>query len=417
MKKLGFFLVAIAAIALIFSYLFFTRKGSDSLANFFFWHYLSPKNVQSEKVEGSLGSILSYQNIVFDGLDFLPEGSSLRAQKLDISLGVAGLKVSVKNGSLFIPGLDKILFYGFLENKNINLNFYTRSIDFKSLFALFDNSELKKVTGLAGDLDVYIQGSLFEPSFSGVFRLDRLLRENLVLENSAGDFDLAVEKNDGRLKLFGKVFLSGGKVFFPRAAIINLDQAKFIFNGNPQEPFLDIKAGSIVEKTKINISLKGTINDPDLRLGSSPPFPQERLLLMLATNKSWRGSQAALSGEGLSADMGKEFFDYFIFPSPGSNIAKLFGLEGISVRYDNQAIGLEVRKDISEKTEVSFSVEQARDREGDEPPTKRIGVGHQISESVSVSVEGQVGQDEKTGRAKNTDKPDSKAILQFRSEF
>ncbi len=420
MKKLGFlsfFLIGVAGVALLFSYLFLTTKGSDFLVSFFLPRYFPLENIESKEVSGSLFTVLSYQDIVFDGLEFLPEGNSLRAQRLDISLGPAGLRLDVKNGTLVIPGLDKILFYGFFENGNLDLNFYTRSVNLRNLFSFFDDQELKKITGLAGGLDAYVRGPVFEPSFSGVFQIDSLSRENLVLENSAGNFDLAVEKNDGRLKLFGEVSLNGGKVLFSRAALINLDEARFVFSGNPQDPSLDVKANSVVERTKINISLKGTMNNPDLHLKSSPSLSQERLLLMLATNRSWRASEGALSGEGLSADMGKEFFDYFVFSRPASNISKLLRLGGISIRYDNQTIGVEARKDITETTEISFSVEQARDREGEQPPTQKVGIEHQISESTSLSLEGQISQDEKSDREKEADKPDSKAILKFRREF
>ncbi|HQP91966.1 MAG TPA: hypothetical protein PLU24_04755, partial [Candidatus Omnitrophota bacterium] len=88
---------------------------------------------------------------------------------------------------------------------------------------------------------------------------------------------------------------------------------------------------------------------------------QERLLMMLITGKSWTGSKTGIKEGELSADMLKEFVDFFILGGSSGEFFKKFGIDGIILKFDQdkQSKGIGIKKDITKNVEVSYTIEQS----------------------------------------------------------
>ncbi|MFH1902307.1 MAG: translocation/assembly module TamB domain-containing protein [Candidatus Omnitrophota bacterium] len=411
----------IGLIIFLAYYFFFTTKGSSSIAEVALSKYLESEDIDIKKVEGNLARTLSYENIIFEDLKFLPEGSILKIQKLDISLtslNFSGLTVKIHNGTLRMPNFDTILFYGLFEEGGLDINVYSKNVGVREVFDLFArSSDLKKISGLINDLDVYIKGTFLEPELTGTFKIDKLIQNEFSIINSPCSFNLRLKDLKDELKLFGSVSLNSGVISGSKTALINMQESKIIFNGVLKKPSLDLKGTSIVEGIKINVTLKGTFEKPGLKLASDPPRPQERLLIMLVTGKSWKGAEGSLSKGQLSVDLAKDFIDYFFFAGAGSKLAKRLGISDFSVTFEKDKKGVGIKKVVSGKMDVNYAVEQSQEKEGKAAVTQKVGGEYKITDSVSIGVEKELKQDNRTDQIQENQKTDDKVILKYKKEF
>ncbi len=409
-------IIVICVIVFLAYYLFFTTGGSSLVTKLALSRYISSEDIDFKSVNGNLAQTLSYEDIVFNDPRFLPEGSTLKIQRLDISftsLSLTSLKVGIYNGILRIPNLDIILVNGGFGDRNLNLNLYSKNVGVHQALELFgQRNGLKKISGLLTDLDVYIKGTFFDPELTGTLIVDKLTREKFSITKAPCSFSLHLKEVKDELKLFGSVSLDSGAISGPKTAVINLLESNIIFKGDPKKPSFDVEGISTVEKVKIEIVLRGTLDSPELKLKSNPSLPQEKLLVMLATNRSWKGAEAALSQGQISASLAQNFLDYFVFSGSGSKIAQKLGISDISVKYDGQTKSIGVTRDITGSTSVSYSVEQSQDDDAKKISTQKIETEHKITESISIGAEKEIKQDDR-----NEQTTDEKVILKFKKKF
>lgn len=412
-------LVLLLFLSALIYYFLFTTKGSSAIAKFTLSRYLEPQNIDIEKIEGNLSETLSFYDLELENLKGLPEGSTIRIQKLEISFtsfNPGGLNIRIDNGRLKLPDSEPILFYGSYRESSLDINVYSKQVYLRSFFDSFTEGKLLSgVSGTISDIDIYTKGPLLEPELTGTFQIVGFSRNDFSLDNCPGSFGITLKNIKDDLRLFGEIVLKSGEVSGPKSTVIELKTCKILFFGNPKMPALDLKGVSIIEGTKIEIVLKGTMDKPDLQLKSEPPMPQERLLLMLTTGKSWKGTEAALSQGQISADLARDFLDYFVLAGSGSKIAQHLGISDISLKYDSQTKGIGVKKAISEKLEASYGVEQHQSNGKESITTHKVGGEYKITESIAVGAEKELEQDKINIQKKS--QTNDKVILKYKKGF
>ena len=416
-------LAVICAIAFLAYYFIFTAKGSNAIAKLALSKYIASEDIEIKSVDGNLAQTLSYEDIIFQDLEFLPQGSILKMKKLDISFTVfnlSGLNVNIRNGSLIMPNFNTIFFSGAYQGGSLDVNAYSQKVSVKSALDLFtQSSNLSKISGMINELDVYIKGSFLDPQLTGEFNIETLSRDLFSIINCPGTLDLKLNDIKDELKISGTILLSSAVITGPKGTSVNLQESKIMFNGDPEKPSFDLKGNSTIEGTTINIALKGTLDNPELKLTSEPPLPQGQLLAMLATGKGWKGAGQSLSSGQLSPDLAADFIDYFAFAGTGSRIAKQLGISDISLKFDKETKGIGLKKEITDKSDLTYSIEQTQTKEKDTSVTQKIGGEYKITESISVGAEREIKQDYKTEQTQEQDKlhTEDKVLLKFKKEF
>lgn len=423
-KKKAYFLgIAIvfllASFALVY-YLLFTTSGSSFVVKRVLSSYLKPEKVEIQKTKGNLSETLLFENIECISLKGLPQKSTVKIQKLQVSFtsfNPSGLNLEIENGRLKLPDSEPILFYGSLKNSFFDFNVYARQLQLRELLDLFiENKTPGNISGRISELDIYVKGSSLKPELTGTFLIEEFSRNRFSIDSCPSTFSISVEDVKDSPKVFGEIVLRNGTVSGPKTAIIELQRSRILFSGNPKMPALDIKGISLIEGTKIEIALQGTMDKPELRLSSEPPMPEERLLLMLATGKSWKGAEMSLSQGRVSAELVRDFLDYFVFSGSGDSIAQRLGIDSVSFQYDNQTKGFGVKKAISEKLKASYATEQrSQSKEGESTTTHQLGSEYKVTETISVEAEKELKQDN-TAEQKELPTND-KVILKYKKEF
>jgi autotransporter translocation and assembly factor TamB len=272
---------------------------------------------------------------------------------------------------------------------------------------------------MIGNLDVYIKGSFLEPQLSGELQIETLSHNGFSITNCPVALNLQLTDIKDELKIFGTISLSSATITGPKETSVNLQESSIMFNGDPEKPSFDLKGDSTVAGTKINIVLKGTLKKPELKLTSEPPLPQEQLLVMLATGKGWKGAGQSLGSGHVSADLAADFIDYFAFGGMGSKIAKQLGISEVSLKFDKETRGIELKKEITDKSVLTYGVEQAQTKEKETSVTQTVGGEYKVTEAVSVEAEREFKQNNTAEQTQEQDKPqtEDKVLLKYKKEF
>lgn len=403
------------------SYILFTTRGSSDITRFLLSDYVETESVNAQKVTGSLSQTLIFENIEFDNLAWLPPGSLLKIQRLELflsSFSLEGLNAKIYNGRLNFPDSEAILFYGDCQNGAFDLTVYADTVSVGEALDLFaENALLERLSGTVRNIDIKVGGSFFEPELNGNFHLEDLARDGFSMTNCPGTLSLKLTDLKEGLKLYGHIVLAGGIISGPKTAIVNLQKSKILFNGDPKAPLLEFRGTSRVEDVKISLTLQGGFDNPDLKLASQPSFPQERLLTMLATGKSWSSAEGVINKGELSVDLAKDFLDYFVFSDPESKMMQQVGVRNLQIKYDDKTKGIGATKDITDKAAATYFIEQPQGKQETPTTTHRVGGEYKITESISIGAEKELKQDSKTGQALDKQQTDDKVTLKFKKEF
>ena len=416
------FIIVITILTLVIVGYYFrsTTKGSAYITRFAISRYLGTDEFAIKKTQGNLSQGLILQEITIDNMKWLPEGGSLRIQEIILripSFGVGGIKAEIHNGQLKLPYSDPILFYGSYEKDALALNLYSKKIDIAEVLEIISNDKaLKKVSGVTSDLDVSIVGTSVEPILSGKFLITEISHNGFSVVNCPGSFNLKAKNIKSDPQLYGQILLEKGVISGPKNVVAGLLKSKILFNGDMKSPSFDLHGTANIEEVKINISVKGTPQSPDLKLSSEPPMAQERLLLMLGTGKRWRGAEEALTQGQISADLAKDFIDYFVFGGSGGKISREYGVD-ISLKYDGQTKGIAVKKSLSEKAAASYSIEQPQRTTERTTATHKAGGEYKITENISIEGEKELKQTDKAVETQDKPKTDDKVLIKYKKNF
>ncbi len=421
LRRITLWLILLFSGAVAFGayFIMFTPHGSSATVKFILSRFVEDGEFDYKGFEGSFARGISFENITLENLKYLPEGSIVKTHKLDISFSLTdlpGLKIDLHNGRVRIPGMHLILFNGSFEDGELDFNLFTEKLFLRETLELIPEPDLHDIEGLLRDVDIFIKGGIFQPEISGTLKIERIRRDTFTFTDSLLEFDLRPTDLTSTPRLFGMVFIEKGTLSVPRAARIDLTEGRIFFSGDPMNPHLNIRAVSQVERTRINILLRGLLENPDLDLRSDPPMSQERLLLMLATNRSWRGTEAALAEREITGEVAREFLDFFFFAGTGGRLSNILASSGLVLQYDRDVLGIGLERDIIDGTSVRYMVGR-HDRGNDEesPLVQRFGLDHRLTENTSLGL--QLTLDREKQLYEEKDKTDSKAFLEFRYRF
>lgn len=413
-------LIFLFLCAVLFYYLFFTTSGSSRLAKFLILRYSGAKEISIGASSGSLSRELLLKDIEISHLKDLPEGNNLKIQTIKIyfgSLGLQGLNAKVFNGRLTIPEAASVFLSGSYRKGMLEFNIFSNQVNLRDVVSLLRaKGRYADLSGFLTGLDFYLKGRISGPELTGKFIISNIKKESFSLINSPVSLSLIFKDYSHNPKIFGDVILGGGTISGPRIATIKIEQSKIIFSGNPGAPQLDLKGNSSVGSVKIAITLKGPAEKPDLKLSSEPPMPQGKLLVMLATGKSWQGAEGIFGKGQISPDLAADFIDYVLFAGEGSKIAERFGI-GVSLKYEGQTKGIGIKKSINEKTEASYTIEQTNSKEGVPAQKQKIGSEYKIRGGVSVGAEKELKQPAAKDQSQEKAPAENKVFLKFKKEF
>ncbi|MFH1062821.1 MAG: translocation/assembly module TamB domain-containing protein [Candidatus Omnitrophota bacterium] len=414
-------IIAAIFILAVGHYMFFTTNGSTAVATFFLGRYLKTRNINFEKAEGTLRTKLSLHHVLIENAQKLPSGALIKVQRIDITLKefrLSLLSLDVYNGRLKLPFSDTILFYGNYAKRVLDLNIYSKKVSAREIIDLFTNKRfLSTMSGVFSDVNLHITGKKKNLAMEGKFFINKIFKENFYLTGCAGSVMMYCDDLFEAMSLTGEIVFKSGIAAGNNTAVITLDPSKIVFESDPKRPQLNIRGRSTVEDVNISAVLQGTFDNPKLILSSYPPLTQDLLLVMLATGRSWGSQSLGLGKDNISANLVRDFVDYFIFAGKGTQLARQIGLSDISLSFNRQTKGVGVKTSIVDKVQVSYEIEPGEVGTGQAAATQTVGGQLKITDTVSVAAEKELTQksaEEKT--AENLSEED-RVYLQFKKQF
>lgn len=399
-----------------------TNLGARFITKIAISRYIPSKDITIGEIDGTLARTITFENILLNNAEWLPNGSSLRIERLEICanpLDINRFRIMVKNGDLKLPSSDRIFFYGAYENGLLDINVYSRAVDVKDIMELLQYRNMAgNLSGVFEDIDIFVTGRLLEPEIKGSCAAKALSRWGFNLNDCPLKLGLKLKDIRDDLKIYGTVNIGGGSISGAKTARIALAESWISFNGPPKEPYFDMQGESLIEGTKIKARLKGTMDVPDMRLSSDRLVSKDQLLMMLATNKSWKSADfSTVDKDRITPGMVADFMDYFLFGGIGSKTADRFGIKDFFIKYDRETKGGGVKKAVFDKAEVSYSVEQSQERDELPTTTQKVGSEYKITDGISVEAERELKYNSKNAADENKPETSDKVLLKYKKPF
>ncbi len=382
-----------------------TTQGSQFLAREVMKHYLQDVMITAGEPVGNLVEGMTFANLELDNMKNLPQGSKLKIQKLFIhftSFGLDGLAVNIDNARLILPDSDTIVFSGTFEKQQSAINIFSQGFTVGEVMGYQRN--LKNLIPLKGEirsLDVYIKGNYQELKVVGDFVVKEFVYQGCILSQSSCKVDLTLKNFNRDLELFGKMNIENGMVNTQKVLIV-LEPGEIRFAGPWAKPRFTLKGNARVEKTKIAINVQGALDALQVDLASQPPLSKEKLMIMLATGKSWKSVEDAMATGTFSTDVTKDFVDYIFFAGQGNRFAQQFGVHDVTVTFDQKTKGVGAKKDLSDKLQVGYAAEQRTTKEQKNVINQKAQGEYQLTDQMSVGVEKEILQEKKDAALDNT---------------
>lgn len=296
---------------------------------------------------------------------------------------------SVENGRLVLSSSDPVFFYGQQLNGELDFKAYSKKINIRdALDPLRSNRKLQNIRGGFEEVNIYLTGKPDAPRIRGQLAAPEISYRRFRLIGAAASLDLKPRNEKKKWTLHGPIALERGLLSFGET-VIRLEPGKFIFNGDPEVPTFELEGTAKVQDVPIRIVARGTPLKPEFRLSSTPQLPEEQLLVMLATGKGWAGTELAIREGKVNADLAKEFIDYFLLGGSGTKLANSLGIKEVSLLYDAETRGVEVKKDLSSRLEAIYGIEASHPQstQSSAGAAQKIGAEYKLGENSSVAVE------------------------------
>jgi len=413
----GIIFLLVATVCL----LVYTTPGSKFVANKIISRYVEHEDLVYKNLDGNLGNGMEFKNLELKDIKNFPEGSTLQIQRLFLnltSLSLNGVYAEFENIRLKLPDSDPIVMSGLFKERQLDINIY--SIGFTVTEVLSYLPDFKKLIPIKGDvneIDLYVTGSYLEPRVKGTLVIDRFVYKGFLLSNAPIGVDIQLKDIKDGVKLHGSVILEKGELQ-TKKVLVKLEQGDLNFSGPWNQPRINLKGSAKVEKTKISIGLKGTVEKPELALSSEPSYPRQKLMIMLATGKSWQSVEDSIDNGLNSAALTKDFVDYFFFAGKSNQFAKRFGISDFSIKLDGNNRGIAAKKELSEKLEVGYGVEQSKGSEEQKNITQKLEGEYKLNEKISVGVEREIKQKQSNGLLdEQVNENNDKVLLKYKKSF
>lgn len=338
-------------------------------------------------------------------------GVRLEAQQAALSVRPDSTEIrGIQNGTLRAGLSEPVLFYGTADQGRLDFHVYAKYLDLRDLAPLLPRfAPAKLVSGSLQDVELGVRGTAAAPEVAGRFRSSDFSYRAFHLRDSAWSSDgIRVEtERDGGVLLRGRLSISRGALSRGETTM-SLGPGRFDFEGDPARPQMDLSGESSIGQTRIRLVLRGTPDKPDFRLTSDPPYSEEKLAVMLATGRSWEGSERALEQGELSLDATREFLDYFLLGGSLQRTASRLGIKALSLRADEESEAIRVKKEMSKNVDIGYGVEKRKSGEKEAPVvTQSVGVDYSVSKNTTLSVEGSVSGKEPSAESSPTEEEPS----------
>ncbi|MBI4355913.1 MAG: translocation/assembly module TamB domain-containing protein [Candidatus Omnitrophica bacterium] len=355
------------------------------------------QEIRAATVTGSAAQGWTLREIVAEEPAHLPAGSLLRVQQMDVDVdgGQPRLR-AIQQGRLKLPYSETILIEAAQQAEHVTLRIYSTRVDAPEILAVLLKSwSVPDLAGTITDVDLRLDGSLTQLRCTGTFRVATLSHRGFGLADALGTVDLTLTQGAEAWQAQGAVTLKSG-IVTARNARVMLSESRITLPGQGQSPGFHLRGTATVEDTRIDATLRGTLEHPELKLFSDPPHTQGRLLVMLLTGKSWRGSEIALEQGQLSTAVVRDAIDYFVFGGRGEVMAHHLGLSEFSLIYDPTTGGVGVKTGLFGRLEASYAVSRPDAQAGSaagaaQPPgtTHKVGAAITLTPDASIAVEGE----------------------------
>ena len=420
--KIFLFFIIIMLLVLSFGYFsLYTKTGSKFVADKMISQFVDYGEIDYKNMTGNLASGLTFQNLEIKDVKNLPEGTILKIQRLFFnvtSLSLNGIEVEIENTRLKLPDSDPIVISGSFKEQNLDLNIFSKGFTVNEVLSyLPDFKKLIPIKGDVNEIDLYVIGSYLEPTVKGSFVIDKFIYKGFLLSGVPVNVDFQIKDIKSDVKLFGNVDMEKGELK-TKKVLVKLDKGDLKFSGPWNQPSINFNGTSKIEKTKISIGLKGTIEKPDLKLSSEPSHSRQKLMIMLATGKSWQSVEDSIDNGLNSAALTKDFIDYFFFAGKSNQFANRFGISEFSVKFDENTKGIAAKKELSEKLEVGYGVEQSNGKDQTKDMTQKLEGEFKVSDKVSVGVEREIKQKQIVDSInEQTTENNDKVMIKYKKSF
>lgn len=411
-----------ACIIMAGYFLLYTAAGNRQAVRYMSSQY---GDIQSLDIAegGNIGEGITMLGIVLKDLKGLPEGSALKIGRLFVqltSLGVDGLAAGVENARLQIPGSEPILIMGTFRQQRVALNIFSRGFTVGEVLTYIPNLKgLIPLKGEVSNVDLYVKGDYLEPEVTGTFEIREFIYKGFILTDSFWNVEMELKDMKKDIKLFGTVMIERGILQTDKVSV-KLKPGRISFAGPLDKPEVDFKGESRVEQTQIKISVKGTLEKPELMLSSIPPYSEQKLMVMLATGKSWQSVENAIDSGVSSADLTADFIDYFFFAGKANRFAEQFGVRDFSLTLDGNAKGVSAKKDLTEKLEVGYGVKQQDKESGESVVSQKLQGAYKLTDTLSVGIERESKKESGSAALDNLNAEPvtkDKVYLEYKKEF
>jgi len=379
-----------------------------------------PGGVVVRLVEGSLKERLVISDVGVRGLLALPYGSRLRAQRLTIRAPFRTSSIeSFENVRIETPSSDPVLAFGALRNRSLDASVYARKIDVREVVERYlKKASFRNARGAIRELNVKIDGPPLSPRIRGTARLVQGRYRMVRILHAVGSFTFSPKKTAGKWRVPGELVISRGKLRVLRTSL-KIVRGRVTFLGDGRLPRFDLEGASKIGDVRITVYLRGDADRPDLKVASDPPLPEETILVMLATGKEWQGVGKAIREGKISVGIAKDFLDFFLFGGSGGGFSERFGIKEVSVQYDENVRGVEVKKGLLKQVDALYAVEQPQGQEAAAPATHKVGAEYRLNDDslVSAQVKKKMESPDETGKAADEPIGNESVTVEYRQKF
>jgi len=270
----------------------------------------------------------------------------------------------------------------------LDVNIYSNGFTVNEIVSYLP--DLKKLIPIKGEvtgIDLYIKDHYFEPRVVGDLQISKFLYKGFILTKCPVHVDIELKEIQNDVQLSGTVNIRDGNLQSQKS-IIKQIKGSISFSGHWNQISFNLSGKAKIEKVNIEIGLKGNLDKPELSLSSEPSFSRQKLMVMLATGKSWRSIENTMdTGIISSTEMTKDFIDYYFFAGKTNKFAELLGIHDVSVKFDKDTKGIEARKGITDKLDVGYGIEQQSNGQQEKTTKQKIQGEYNLTNKLSVGVE------------------------------
>ncbi|MDP8213207.1 MAG: translocation/assembly module TamB domain-containing protein [Candidatus Zapsychrus exili] len=411
-------------IGLIFSYILLTKGGAKFVISSVLYKYVLKEDIAFEKLDGNLLVGVTFYGAEMHNIKSASEGTIVKIQQLFIKLNYFDIIrpiIQVDNARVFLPYSEPIVISGSFRNKKVNFNIYSKEVAIEDILSYFPkvNKARFALSGYLSEVDLYINGKVSSPEIKGRIITDKISYKQVSLQKSDIEVVINLRDIERSLKVFGNISLKTGSVQ-SRNTTVELEDSSVSFLGIPQNPSLNIRGNSDIDKVKIKLAIRGTVKKPVTNLSSDPSLSKEKIMFMLVSGKRLKGVEQSMDSGTLSPGLAKDFIGYFLFSNTDNSFAEFFGLSELSFDVDKNKTGIFAKKDLTDKMDIGYGVGNTIDQKEQSTVTQKVQGEYKVNSSVSVGVEKSI--EEKNGSEDFADdtnkaKTDEKVYLKYNKSF